>query len=115
MPLRVPRSSVQRLVLTNTDCSAKSVQVLSDTLVNSLFVCNIHTLILDNNPVSQKYTPLFLPFRQSARQHLHGNVDAHTHARRVAYQDCQRVLRAKSCTSAPAGEHKRGDVVACTP
>lgn len=44
---------MQRLVLTNTDCSAKSVQVLSDTLVNSLFVCNIHTLILDNNPVSQ--------------------------------------------------------------
>jgi len=44
-------NSVQRLVLTNTDCSAKSVQVLSDTLVNSLFVCNIHTLILDNNPI----------------------------------------------------------------
>jgi len=44
-------NSVQKLNLTGTDCTAKAVQQLADTLVNSLFVCNIHTLILDNNPI----------------------------------------------------------------
>jgi hypothetical protein len=32
--------------------SAIGVRSLSDTLVNSLFTCNIHTLVIDNNPVS---------------------------------------------------------------
>eukprot|EP00040_Diaphanoeca_grandis_P015826 m.81203 g.81203 ORF g.81203 m.81203 type:complete len:462 (-) comp25396_c0_seq1:137-1522(-) len=44
-------TSVQKLNMTGTDCTAKAVQLLADTLVNSLFVCNIHTLILDNNPI----------------------------------------------------------------
>lgn len=44
-------NSVQKLNLTGTDCTAKAIQLLSDTLVNSLFVCNVHTLILDNNPI----------------------------------------------------------------
>jgi len=44
-------STLQRLILANTGCTARGVRHLSDTLVNSLFTCNIHTLVIDNNPI----------------------------------------------------------------
>eukprot|EP00037_Helgoeca_nana_P016502 m.155241 g.155241 ORF g.155241 m.155241 type:complete len:443 (+) comp23555_c0_seq1:90-1418(+) len=44
-------NTLQRLILTNTACTAIGVRSLSDTLVNSLFTCNIHTLVIDNNPI----------------------------------------------------------------
>lgn len=37
--------------LHGSGCTSSGLRQLSDTLVNSLYVCNIHTLVLDNNPI----------------------------------------------------------------
>jgi hypothetical protein len=44
-------NTVQKLDLSNTNCNAAAIRHVADTLSNSLVPSNIHTLILDNNPI----------------------------------------------------------------
>ena len=45
------RSFVEKVDFTNTDCSSVGARHIADTLCNTLIPCNIHTLVLDSNPV----------------------------------------------------------------
>lgn len=44
-------NTLQRLTMVNVECDAGGARHLSDALANVLLPCNIHTLVLDNNPI----------------------------------------------------------------